>query len=69
MLQDLEKQRKTEIDFINGVVLQKGKEQNIDTPFNAKVVEIVKEAEMTHTVTQFGERIRYFESLLPNHPH
>lgn len=42
MLQDLEKGRKCEIDAINGVVCDGGKEVNVLTPVNDKVVEVVK---------------------------
>lgn len=45
MLQDLEKGRRSEIDFINGYVVQKGKEANIPTPFNELVRKLVKRAE------------------------
>src|SRR5699024_11832384 len=41
MLQDLEKGRKTEIDYINGVISTKGKELGIDTQYNDIDVEIV----------------------------
>lgn len=47
MLQDLEKGRRTEIDFINGIVCAKGDEHGIDTPYNDKVVELVKRQENT----------------------
>lgn len=47
MLQDLEKGRPTEIDFINGIVCRKGDEVGIDTPYNDKVVELVKREEAT----------------------
>lgn len=47
MLQDLEKGRATEIDFINGIVCRKGDEHGIDTPYNDKVVELVKREEAT----------------------
>lgn len=42
MLQDLEKGRKSEIDAINGVVSRLGKQHDIKTPYNDKVVEIVQ---------------------------
>ena len=47
MLQDLEKGRATEIDFINGLVCKKGRELHIPTPYNNKVVELVKRQEQT----------------------
>jgi len=45
MLQDMEKGIKCEIDYINGVVCDGGDKMGIDTPFNDKVREIVKEFE------------------------
>jgi 2-dehydropantoate 2-reductase len=42
MLQDIEKGRKTEIDAINGVICEKGRETNVPTPLNDKVVELVR---------------------------
>lgn len=40
MLADLEKGRKCEIDFINGVVCKAGKEAGVETPLCDKIVEI-----------------------------
>ncbi|MCL1865772.1 MAG: ketopantoate reductase family protein [Spirochaetes bacterium] len=45
MLQDLEKGKRCEIDAINGVVSAYGKKVNFPTPFNDKVVEIIKKIE------------------------
>lgn len=45
MLQDLEKGRKCEIRFINGVVSQYAKKYKIETPYNDSVVKIVSEIE------------------------
>jgi 2-dehydropantoate 2-reductase len=42
MLQDLEKGKKCEIDAINGVVSQYGKKVGVPTPYNDKVVEIIR---------------------------
>ena len=42
MLQDLEKGKKCEIDAINGVVCEYGRKYKVPTPYNDKVVEIVK---------------------------
>ena len=41
MLQDLERGLKTEVDVINGAVVQKGREHGVDTPLNARVVEMM----------------------------
>jgi 2-dehydropantoate 2-reductase len=49
MLQDLEKGVKTEVDVINGGVVERGKEYGVETPYNERVVELV------HTMER-GER-------------
>lgn len=41
MLQDIEHGKKTEVDFINGIVVEYGKKYGVPTPYNEKVVEIV----------------------------
>jgi len=45
MLQDLEKGNRTEIDAINGVVCDFGKQYGVATPVNEQVVKFVKEIE------------------------
>lgn len=45
MLQDMEKNRPCEIDYINGIVCDNGDVFGIDTPFNDKIRKIVKEFE------------------------
>lgn len=42
MCQDMIKKKKTEIDFLNGKVVELGKEHNILTPFNELMVAFVK---------------------------
>lgn len=42
MIQDVLKGRKTEIDQMNGYIVERGREVGIPTPFNAAVVEVVK---------------------------
>lgn len=63
MLQDLEKGRPCEIDFINGVVSTTGKMLGISTPFNDKVVELVKEAEQRKGINDFSY-INRFNTLI-----
>src|SRR5215204_1981495 len=41
MLQDLERGIKTEVDVINGAVVDKGSEYGVATPLNARVVEMM----------------------------
>jgi len=63
MLQDLEKGRDCEIDYINGFVCRKGREKNVPTPFNDKVVELVTEAQNRRGVNDFTYLSR-FDGLL-----
>jgi 2-dehydropantoate 2-reductase len=45
MLQDLEKGKKTEVDFINGSICEYGRMYQVPTPVNDKVVKIIHEIE------------------------
>ncbi len=45
MLQSLERGRKTEIDFLNGYVVEQAKRVNVPTPVNAALVTLIKEIE------------------------
>ena len=45
LAQDMIKGRKTEVDFLNGYVLAKGRELGIPTPVNEAVVEVTKRLE------------------------
>jgi len=60
MLQDLEKKRKTEIDFINGIICKKGREAGVKTPYNDLVVKLVKEAEENGVPPTFIHNIKHF---------
>ena len=42
MCQDIIQKRKTEIDFLNGQVVELGKKHNIPTPINGSMVALVK---------------------------
>ncbi|KOY17912.1 ketopantoate reductase family protein [Paenibacillus xylanivorans] len=66
MLQDLEKQRQTEIDYINGVVPRSASGKQISTPYNDMVVRLVKQAEESQTVPDFDTNIKFFEELNNN---
>lgn len=50
MLQDVERQRRTEIDVINGAVVEAGKRLNIPTPYNQSMVWLVKSLEGTFSL-------------------
>ena len=45
MGQDMVKGRRTEIEFLNGFIVERGQEVGIDTPANAALTEIVKRVE------------------------
>jgi 2-dehydropantoate 2-reductase len=45
MGQDIMKGRRTEIDFINGLVAAKGAELKIATPANSSIVHVVRRVE------------------------
>lgn len=45
MLQDLERGAKTEVDVINGGVVEHGQTHEVPTPLNARIVELVHEIE------------------------
>ena len=64
MLQDLEKKRQTEIDYINGYVCRKGREHGIDTPFNDMVVAVVRTEETCKTVNTQMTALKQFKVLL-----
>ncbi|MBU2541300.1 MAG: 2-dehydropantoate 2-reductase [Candidatus Omnitrophica bacterium] len=54
MLQDVLRQKKTEIDFINGVIVRHGQSLGIATPINLMLYELVKtiEASYEHRVSK-----------------
>ncbi|TDR88141.1 ketopantoate reductase family protein [Enterovirga rhinocerotis] len=66
MLQDLEKGRDTEIDYINGLISEQGRRHGVPTPFNDRVVELVSEAQRRRGVNEFGALER-FAPLLAAH--
>lgn len=45
MWQDLERGRKTEVEFLNGEIVRLAEAHSIDAPLNRRAVELVKEAE------------------------
>lgn len=45
-LQSLERGRKTEIDYLNGYVIQQAQKVNVPTPVNAALVKMIKEIEI-----------------------
>jgi 2-dehydropantoate 2-reductase len=45
MLQSLERGRRPEIDFMNGYVVERGREKGVPTPVNAALTDMVREIE------------------------
>jgi len=50
MLQDLLRKKRTEIDFINGVVVRLGQELSIPVPVNTMLVDLVKTIEASYNI-------------------
>ena len=50
MLQDVLRKKRTEIDFINGVIVRLGQELGIATPVNALLVDLVKTIETSYAL-------------------
>jgi len=51
MLQDVLKKKRTEIDFINGVIVRQGQELGIPVPVNSLLVDLVKTIESTYNIS------------------
>lgn len=45
LLQDVMKGRRTEVDFLNGYAVKKGKEVGVPTPMNDAIVDLMKKVE------------------------
>ena len=50
MLQDVLRKKRTEIDFINGVIVRQGQELGISTPVNSMLVDLVKTLEASYNL-------------------
>jgi 2-dehydropantoate 2-reductase len=59
-LQSLRRKRPTEIDYLNGEVVELGKKVGVPTPLNAKIVELVHQVERTETFFSADEIRRRF---------
>ena len=62
-LQSLRRNRPTEIDYLNGEVVELGKKTGVPTPLNAKIVELVHQVEQTGTFFNAEEVRRKFMHL------
>jgi 2-dehydropantoate 2-reductase len=58
MLQDILKEKRTEIDFINGVIVREGRKRKIPVPVNTVLTLLVKTLEKS-----FSQKIRQAQSL------
>jgi 2-dehydropantoate 2-reductase len=63
MMFDLQRGFDTEIDHLNGLVSTWGKKLGVPTPFNDKVVELIKEAQSRRGVNDYS-KMKEFEPLL-----
>jgi 2-dehydropantoate 2-reductase len=45
MWEDLQRGRRTEIDLLNGEIVRLGAQVNVKTPYNSRIMELIKEAE------------------------
>ena len=62
-LQSLRRNRPTEIDYLNGEVVELGKKTGVPTPLNAKIMELVHQVEQTGTFFNAEEVRRKFMHL------
>ena len=62
MGQDVEKGRRTEIEFMNGHIVREGRETGVPTPVNAAIVQVMKEVE-TGTLPPSPDNVRRVLSL------
>ncbi|NCB63516.1 MAG: 2-dehydropantoate 2-reductase [Clostridia bacterium] len=69
MLQDLERNKPTEVKMINGYVCETGDKYGIDTPFNDKVVEIVTKIELGELPLSMENAALFDRSLFVYGPH
>ncbi|MCX5714214.1 MAG: 2-dehydropantoate 2-reductase [Candidatus Omnitrophica bacterium] len=51
MLQDILRKKRTEIDYINGVIVRQAQELGIPAPVNSVLVDLVKTLESTYSIT------------------
>ncbi|MGI6191957.1 MAG: ketopantoate reductase family protein [Christensenellales bacterium] len=63
MLQDIEKGKPCEVEAINGAVCRTGRKFGAKTPFNDRIVDIIKKMERKELVPSV-DNLRYFDDLL-----
>jgi 2-dehydropantoate 2-reductase len=62
MLADIKGGKKTEIEFLNGLIQRYAQEKSIDAPLNAKVVELVARLE-SGSLRPSSDNIKHFKGL------
>ena len=63
LLQDVLKKRKTEVEFLNGLVSKLGKKKSISTPFNNKIISILNSMPVQKFEPKI-ENLNLFDELL-----
>ena len=58
MWQSLFRDKPTEIDYINGEIVNIAKKNNLKAPINIKLVELIKEAEKIHDSISYKKIVR-----------
>jgi 2-dehydropantoate 2-reductase len=62
-LQSLRRKRRTEIDYLNGEVVEWGEKVGVPTPLNAEIVDLIHQVERTGTFFSADEVRRKFRHL------
>ena len=63
LLQDVLKKRRTEVEFLNGLVSELGKKESVSTPFNNKIISILHSVPVGEFVPKI-ENLNLFDELL-----
>jgi 2-dehydropantoate 2-reductase len=62
-LQSIKRGKTTEIDYLNGEIVELGRKMNLPTPYNSKVVELVHQIENTKRFFSPDELVSIFNSI------
>lgn len=65
LLQDVIKNRQTEVDYLNGLVVRKGEETGVPTPMNRAIVAVMKKV-ATREITPDPANLEQLKAHLPN---
>lgn len=57
MWEDLQAGRRTEVDYINGAVVQLAQQHRCDAPMNRRIVELIRQAEQGQSVAWAGDAL------------